>query len=223
MYNYTPKLFLVVGNPASGKDELISAVNTIGTLHAEIVPKHTYRQWRFGDDSEMICEEIPSQDNNGQMIDNPDYDINNCDVIYENYGSKYGIKTSDIWKKLMDGIIQVLVVSNKEALNKLKNKFGNLAVVIYVYSHVTKEEYLRNEKIKQEKRKAENNNYKIDEAYLKNRAENFDMSWNIYVDNFMLFDHVLIYTNKQEDLFDQIFRLFKAYERSLFHEKAFSN
>ena len=41
MHNFTPRIFLVVGSPGSGKDELMTAVNTIGSLHAEIVPKHT--------------------------------------------------------------------------------------------------------------------------------------------------------------------------------------
>jgi ribose 1,5-bisphosphokinase PhnN len=211
MQNYTPRLFLIVGSPASGKDELIAAVNTIGSLHAEIVPKHTNRKWRTGDDNEMICGEIPDKQN--RLIKNSKYDLDHCDIVYENYGDKYGIKTTGIWDKLRHGIIQVLVVSNKEALNQLKGKFGDLAVVVYVYSKVTREEYLQREKTKQEQKKEGEAKYQIDEEYLKIRAENFDMSWKIYVDNFMLFDHVLIYAGNQEDLFDQIFRLFKAYEK----------
>jgi ribose 1,5-bisphosphokinase PhnN len=209
MKNYTPRLFLIVGNPASGKDELIAAVNTIGSLHAEIVPKHTDRKWRVGDDEEMICAQMPDPKNENKIIPNPVFDLDNCDVIYENYSNKYGIKTADIWDKLRNGVVQVLVVSNKNALNQLKGKFGKLAVVVYVYSQITREEYLAQERKKQK----EGPHHQIDEKYLQTRAENFDMSWKIYVENFLLFDHVLIYANRQEDLFDQIFRLFKAYEK----------
>jgi ribose 1,5-bisphosphokinase PhnN len=215
MQNFTPRLFLVVGNPASGKDELISAVNIIGSLHAEIVPKHTDRKWRAGDDDEMICATKPDPANPNSFIRDNRYDLPHCNVVYENYGNTYGIKTADIWDKLMKGVMLVLVVSKIEALNQLKNIFGDIAVTLYIYSPVTRDEYINNEKDKQERKKQETPGYIIDTDYIDSREKNFDMSWNIYVDNFMLFDHVLIYANKQEDLFDQIFRLFKAYEKGL--------
>lgn len=216
MKNYTPRLFIVVGNPASGKDELISAVNILGSLHAEIVPKYTNRTWRAGDDVEMICEWIPDPNNEvGNYIRNENYDLEGCDIVYVNYETTYGIKTNNIWDKLQKGVSQVLVVSNKEALNVLKQKFGKLAVILYVYSQITREEYLEREKNKEKKKLLDDINYVSNPNYLRQRADNFDMTWNLYEDNFMLFDHVFIYADKEEDLFDQIFRLFRAYEKGL--------
>ncbi|MDR0868775.1 MAG: hypothetical protein LBP75_09955 [Planctomycetota bacterium] len=205
MQGHTPKLFVIVGSPASGKDELVAAVNIIGTLHAEIVRKHTSRSWKPDDADEMICAQIMDAETN-QMKDNPEYDLANCDIKYNNYGSTYGIDTAKIWEKLRNGIFQVVVISNKTALNKIKQKFGKLAVFIYVYSTVTKEEWIKREKQK---------NRKNHDNYILPRAKNFDMAWNLYENNFLLFDHVLIYAERQEDLFDQIFRLFKAYENRL--------
>jgi ribose 1,5-bisphosphokinase PhnN len=212
MHNFTPRLFIVVGSPASGKDELISAVNTIGILHAEIVPKHTNRSVRPEDGDEMIC---PQKYSNGQIIDNVEFDIQNCDVQYESYHTKYGIKTSEIWDKLRVGIMQVAVVSDSIALNQLKSKFGNLAVVVYVYSQINREAYRERETAKLNARNGNITESVNEKDYINLRVETFDKAWNIYVDNFMLFDHVLIYADKQEDLFDQIFRLFKAYEKGL--------
>lgn len=37
----------------------------------------------------------------------------------------------------------------------------------------------------------------------------------LFVDNFDKFNHVLIYEDKYEDLYDQLFRLFRAYEKGL--------
>ena len=37
--------------------------------------------------------------------------------------------------------MQVAVVSDSDALNQLKGKFGNLAVVVYVYSQMSREQY----------------------------------------------------------------------------------
>lgn len=216
MQSYTPKLFIVVGNPASGKDELISAVNILGSLHAEIVPKHTNRPWRPGDDKEMICKLMPDPAGDDlPLIINNKFDLEGCDITYTNYDTQYGIKTGEIWDKLCTGISQVLVVSNKDALNKLKRKFGSLAVILYVYSQVTKNEYLLKEKEKEEKKAKSDLNYKINIDYLNLRAKNFDEAWKLYENNFMLFDHVFVYADKEEDLYDQIFRLFRAYEKGL--------
>lgn len=206
MINYTPKLFIVVGSPASGKDELIRAINSLGKLHADIVPKHTDRYWRFEDGNEMICKYI--LDSKGNYILNPEYNMEKCEVQYENYNTQYGVNTDDIWTGLESGVHQVLVVSNVDALNKLRKLFGGMAVIIYIYSEVTKYEYMEKElkKIKNQSNKTDVN------EYLKTREENFDMAWQLYEDNFMLFDHVFIFTDREEDLYDQIFRLFRYYE-----------
>lgn len=213
MRNKSPKLFLIVGNPASGKDELIEAVHVIGSLHAEIVPKHTDRSWRIGDDDEMICYDLPDFDNPEKRIENPNYDLENCDISYINYGTTYGIKTSLIWDKLRQGITQVLVVSNKDALNALKATFDDLAIVVYVYAQISSSRYREIEEKKQLDKKRKDPNYTIDYEYINQRVNDFDQAWKLYEDNFMLFNHVFIYADKKEDLFDQIFRLFRAYER----------
>lgn len=36
--------------------------------------------------------------------------------------------------------------------------------------------------------------------------------FKMFVDNFDEFDHVLIFESRKEDVFDQLFRLFRAYE-----------
>src|SRR5699024_4925962 len=108
-----------------------------------IVPKHTDRNARWDDDNEMICKKIFNS--RGELVDNSDYDLENCDITYLNYGTNYGIKTSDIWNGFQAGIHQVLVVSNVKALNELKTIFGKLAVFLYVYSSITKDEYMKKE------------------------------------------------------------------------------
>lgn len=208
MINYTPRLFVVVGSPASGKDEIIKAVNILGQLHASIVPKHTDRSQRWDDGNEMICKKM--LDHNGALIKNPVYAMDKCAIQYENYGTLYGVNTDDIWDGLGNGVHQVLVVSNVNALNKLKQIFGDLAVIIYIYSEITKDEYMKKEREKAKKKHPTDK--EESERYLKKREENFDMAWHLYEDNLMLFDHVFIFTNREEDLYDQIFRLFRYYE-----------
>lgn len=182
-------IFIVVGTPGSGKDILIQAVNDLGVLHAIIVPKHTSRRRQQDDGNEMIC------------CDDINYDMHNCDITYENYNDKYGLKSEEIWIGVKNEIIQVLVISNVNAINQIKRKFGSLVKVLFVHSEINEEEYLRQE---MELGKPE--------EYVLERLKKYKHAFNIYFDNYILFDHVLLYSNSAEDLFDQLFRIFKYYE-----------
>lgn len=57
-----PKLFIISGNSASGKDDIIQGVRKMGKLQAEIIPKHTSRQQANDDRDEMICRLIPKDE-----------------------------------------------------------------------------------------------------------------------------------------------------------------
>ena len=188
--SYTPRLILVVGNPGSGKDILVRAVYNLGAQHANVVPKHTSRKRRSDDGEEMICS------------DDPNFALNKCDITYENYGDSYGIQTSQIWEGLKKGVFQVLVVSNVNAINNLWSICGRLVGLGYVHSEVPPDEY--------KKAELKHGN---DKKYIKRRLSEYSMAFNNYLRNFLAFDHVLIYAGIDEDLYDQIFRLFRAYEK----------
>jgi ribose 1,5-bisphosphokinase PhnN len=185
---FTPKLIVVVGSPKSGKDLLIRAVNDLGVQHAQIVPKHTSRSRRFDDGTEMIC------------AGDPGHNFSACDLLYENFEDTYGIECSRVWDGLRRGVFQVAVVSNIDAINHLKERFGELLVLVYVHSEMGADEYLMSEA--------------TSDDYVRRRVERYQAAFDLYLRNYLAFEHVLIYSGVKEDLFDQIFRLFRAYERS---------
>jgi len=187
--NSKSKIFLVVGSPGSGKDILIQAVNDMGSLHAKVIPKHTSRERQTDDGKEMIC----SNDKN--------FDLENCDITYTNYKTHYGIKSETLWEGLKKEVIQVIVISNVDAINKIISFFGENVISIFVHSQKSGENY----KIEQEK-------LGLPKEYINERYLNFKKAWDIYFKNINLFKHVLIYSGSKEDLFDQIFRLFHYYE-----------
>jgi guanylate kinase len=184
-----PHLFVLVGASGSGKDPLIRAVDEMGVQHAQIIPKHTTRKRREDDGSEMFCP------------GDHDYDIEGCDIVYENYGDQYGIKSYQIWKGLQTGKNQVIVVSNTNAIRNLRKMFGDLMVLVYVYSSTSASEY-RREVIKYG-----------EDSYAEKRVEEYLLALDVYLRHFRAFNHVLINVGLYEDLYDQLFRLFRAYER----------
>lgn len=57
----------------------------------------------------------------------------------------------------------------------------------------------------------------VELIYVHSDSETTPTELDLFVDNFDKFDHVLIYEDKYEDLYDQLFRLFRAYEKGLLH------
>lgn len=186
----TPRLFVVVGSPGSGKDILIRAVYDMGVQHAQVIPKHTDRRRNSDDGKEMIC---PGDEG---------YDLLGCDVVYPSFRSEYGLKTSVVWDGLKRGISQVAVISNVQAINRLRALFGPLTVLLYVHSEMSPEEYLKAE-----------SKVSTSDGYVQARYEKYAMAFRNYLSNFLAFDHVLIYAGQAEDFYDQLFRLFRYYER----------
>ena len=171
------RLFIIAGNASSGKDKIISAVMTLGSLHAQVVKKYTTRQATNEDGAEIICK----YDIEGELNTSFDEGFKKCDICYDRNNNTYGIISSDIWEAMKSGLFQVISVSEAETINQLKNKFGSSVVLIYVHSN----------------------------------SETPPEELTLFVDNFDKFDHVLIYEDKYEDLYDQLFRLFRAYEKGL--------
>ena len=58
-YPKLSRIFVFAGNAASGKDEIIRALLTMGKLQAKVLPKYTMRQQEPEDGEEIICRYIP--------------------------------------------------------------------------------------------------------------------------------------------------------------------
>ena len=195
----TAKLFIIVGNTpgdqnsANGKDLIIQAVDSMGALHAEIIPKYTSRGKKSDDGNEMICNCTFAPNEDGTYDVNAGKEKVQCDIVYSRKGNMYGFNSKEIWNGLKRGMFQVVVISEVETINRLREIFGGLVILIYVHSHNW-------EKPTED---GQDDEQKV--------AEEF----KLYSQNFDVFNHVLIYEDKAEDLYDQMFRLFKAYEKNM--------
>lgn len=62
VYKKKSRIFVISGNAASGKDEIIRALLSMGKLEAEVLPKYTMRQQEPADGTEIICRFIPKKE-----------------------------------------------------------------------------------------------------------------------------------------------------------------
>lgn len=60
-YPKLSRIFVIAGNAASGKDEIIRALLTMGKLQAKVLPKYTMRQQEREDGEEIICRLVPQK------------------------------------------------------------------------------------------------------------------------------------------------------------------
>jgi len=142
-----PKLFIFAGggdmvgeqrNNISGKDAIIKSIFRVYDRKADVVPKMTTRAKKDDDTEELICQYIP--DANGGFVENPGFDMANCDIIYErvgrNDGIKYGINTEEIKQGLKNGKHQCVSVTNVDTIKNLIDIFGEDTVsTVYIHSY----------------------------------------------------------------------------------------
>ena len=127
-------------------------------LHSLIVPKHTTRARREDDGEEMICP--------GDL----GFDIDSCDILYTNYGTRYGINSNEIRERLDDGISSSIVVSNEYALAELAKRFPEELVKVYIQG-LSKQEYI-----------AQHQEH-LSEPYVQRRILEYEKADNLYQRN----------------------------------------
>lgn len=183
----SPKIYAFIGNPGSGKDNALEIIRVQSLLHSIIMPKHTTRKRKKDDGEEIICPEDEL------------FDMNSCDLIYDNYGSTYGINTQKLDERLKAGISSSLIVSKAEAIRKLQEKYLDNLVTIYIHG-LSKEEY----KIQQKD--------DLEDDYVKKRLEEYEQADELYYNNWLDFNHVIIANGDATDLKLQLDNIMMYYE-----------
>lgn len=155
--NFNSKIYVIISTPAAGKSTITKIVNNQGSLDTLIMPKMAARKRVAKDGEEMICM--------GDKL----YDMDSCDIQYINYGTTYGIDTKELEERQKDGISSTLILSNIDAIQKLKQKFPTSLVPIYVHgSPHFKDDYISQHQAD------------LDSPYYKQRIEDFDKATELY-------------------------------------------
>jgi hypothetical protein len=159
-------------------------------------------------------------------IDPPGYELNpvyeKLRPLFENQESKefasrfityiangrfnYFIDLQLIRDGLNRGKSQVIVLSDWTSIDKLKKEFGEQVIVIFCHSQISEDEFTK----------------KAKGTAIADKRENFRKQLDDYAERFCDYRHVIIYgeneighdsDGRQEELIDQLFKLFHAYEQ----------
>lgn len=79
--------------------------------------KYTTRASRVTDDDVICVDQIPET----------------CDIVYEQYGNRYGFRFDDLFNHLVRGESPIVVVNDVRAVEDLRTAIGSQVVSLFIY------------------------------------------------------------------------------------------
>jgi len=123
-----PRVFVVAGNAASGKDEIIRAILTMGKLQANVIPKYTMRNQEPNDGDEMICQSRLKRDMIREAESRCEKEREQMErelvLLEKNFPDQYGVAVADFRQKILHSVSTGAQVVWKMVEDKAKEAEG---------------------------------------------------------------------------------------------------
>lgn len=152
-----------------------------------IVPKYVTREIRDTDGNDVIGGGVPDT----------------CDLVYEQYGQRYGFHFSTLYEHLTKGECPVVIVNDIKILQDIKTALGSQVVSIFMYR---KPPILQNF-INEEMARFSNPNEEMLQKINKNASTRFAKAgviYRVYIENIALFDNVILNVGNLEQSEKQV-------------------
>lgn len=154
-------------------------------FHPIQISKYTTREPRKSDEDVNCVKKLPVE----------------CDLVYEQYGVRYGVELKKLYSKLEEGYSPIIVINDIRAVEDLKAVLGSLVYSVFLYRKPA--DY--NDFFFEEKERASEG--VSDEHIAKNartRYEKAQAIYRIYIENIQLFNKVILNTATKEDTMLQV-------------------
>jgi guanylate kinase len=214
-----PPIFVVAAASGAGKGILMETLDFIGSDRVQVLSKLGKRPFKKEDKRDgMIAlfrkpddppPEWPSwwRDDMRETASKGEFP-SEYDFSWEfhkqaaGHGTEYAVCSSEIERNLAAGKPQI-VVSNIDQFRQFRARWPNHAVFVYLHRLVSDQDY----------RAYQMEKWKDDSAQADTRIAEKARVHQQYIDRIAEFDHVLLNTGYEEDLYDQMFRLLEFYAR----------
>ena len=160
----------ITGTSTAGKSTFVRRLcsERVGTFEPDLVRKFTTRAAR---------------DDDGLEISTVDSIPDSCDLIYEQYGVRYGLDTSELYDRLSRGRSPVVILNDARSLYEMKYRFGRLCSCLFVFRDVPNEAGFR-------ERVASRGQF--EEAEMARRLSKSAATYRLFVENIQLFDSIIL-------------------------------
>lgn len=189
-----PFAITITGPSGSGKSTVLRHIEDVATgvgVRTSIIERYTTRQRRSDDGPELtIVEQIPRA----------------CDLVYEQYGVRYGFQSSLLFDSISRGEAPVIIVNDIRTVADVKTMLGPLAKALFLFrSSPGLQRYIR---------LALTRAVMHPESDAERRFLKANAIYRIYIENIQLFDHVVVNAGTLDDLKRQIERIVRGIEGS---------
>lgn len=160
------------------------------------ISKYTTREPRKADEDVKCVEKLPAK----------------CDLVYEQYGVRYGVELKELYTKLEEGKSPIIVINDIRAVEDLKAVLGTLVYSVFLYRKPA--DY--NEFFAEEKERATE---RVSEEHIaknaRTRYEKAQAIYRIYIENIQLFDKVILNTSTKKDTMQQVHCIVKNLQQQM--------
>lgn len=157
-----------------------------------MIKKETTREKRQSDDDVKCVKKISRE----------------CDLVYEQYGVRYGMSTEELYKCLEEGKTPIVVLNDIRAVEDIKSILGSLVYSIFIYRKpALYEEFYKEER----ERYPEKRDIEIEKS-ARIRYEKAQAIYRIYIENIQLFDKVILNSYDQESTQKQVECIVKCFK-----------
>ncbi len=182
-----PHVLTLTGASGSGKSLVVQRMLRLHDVSFQpvLVPKFTTRSQRPEDQDstrprEVVCvTEMPCA----------------CDLIYEQYGERYGLRFQDLYEQLQCGKTPIVILNDIRAVEDVKTACGALVKSIFVFRASPSIESYRLLTL--------GRGDADPDEYLK-RYQKANAIYRIYIENIALFNHIILNCGDMDELDLQI-------------------
>ena len=171
-----PNIITLTGPSQSGKSTAIQLLReaSFPGYKPITIPKYTTRKPRKDDRPDEVISVHPDKELDVKL---------GLDLVYQQYGERYGLRSASIVEALKSGETPIIVLNDVRIITEVKRLFGRAVRSVFVYRKAPKRESFYQDS---ENRSAQ------DPATIETRLRKAEAIYRIYIENIALFDHVLI-------------------------------
>ena len=205
-------IITITGPSMCGKSTVIEQLGIIGRMSKfngkfEIVkiPKYTTREFRANEIEAVLSKNyaqidvLPVIGKYNESADLTEEELKQakltafknlkCDIVYEQYGHRYGIKLEDLYEHLKNGRNPVIILNDVRTIEDLKSALGKQCFSIFIFREIPNIGHFYEEG---EKRNDS-------ESSIRARYEKAASIYRIYIENIHLFDKLILNVQKGEE------------------------
>ena len=188
-----PYVITITGPSGAGKSTMLDYLTGIKIANADfrpmVVPKYSTRKPRGveGSHHEIIhVDSIPP----------------NCDLVYEQYGDRYGVELGSIFDLLKKGVSPIIILNDIRAVEDVRNSWKELVRSVFIFR--------RSPSLKNYEKLAKERRVDVDEEDPEVRFRKAMALYRIYIENIHIFHHVVINSGTKPQLKKQAEQIVKG-------------